>query len=88
MGMSEVPLIALMGSSSIRNTLQLRLDLIREHLLYSTDGSVPRMPAEAGGGTRRADATVDDSNAAAFAKPRMLGGASLLLIKACIGKTC
>ena len=46
---------------------------IRGHIRYSTVGSSRRMPEDSEVGRTIAETTVDDSNAAAFAKPRMLG---------------
>jgi hypothetical protein len=51
--------------------------LTRGHVRYSTVGSARRMPEEVKSGITKADANVDDSNAAAFGKPRMLGGSLL-----------
>ena len=44
---------------------------IRRHIRYSTVGSAGRVPEDSEAGRTIAEAKVDDSSAAAFAKPRM-----------------
>lgn len=50
----------------------MKVGLTREHIRYSTVGSAGWAFEDSEVGSTIAQAKVDDSNAAAFAKPRML----------------